>query len=251
MSSGRPRAVRAATARPCVALLLHEGEETLAQLGARMHAGIVGGELGSAVGRRVSPPRFRAGIASSCSSVAISSRIFSKRPPDQARDVHLRDPDVLGDLALREPVEEAQVEDPAFALVEDAEAWREHGAVLETEYWCSSVPSDSSGSSSPSSSDRRPRARATCRRGRTRAPRARLLLDAGGLRELRDRRRAAELDNLILDDLRELDVELLEAARARDGPALVAEVPLDLADDVRRRVRRELDAAVDVEAVDR
>jgi hypothetical protein len=28
-------------------------------------------------------------------------------------------------------------------------------------------------------------------------------------------------------------------------------VPLDLADDVRRRVGRELDAAVDVEAVDR
>src|SRR5205823_4239726 len=34
-------------------------------------------------------------------------------------------------------------------------------------------------------------------------------------------------------------------------PALVAEVPLDLADDVRRGVRRQLDAAVEVEAVDR
>ena len=78
-----------------------------------------------------------------------------------------------------------------------------------------------------------------------------LLLDARGLRELGDRRRAAELHRLLLDDLRELDVQLLEAARNAHGPALVAEVALDLADDVRRRVRRQLDAAVDVEAVDR
>src|SRR5205085_10364438 len=49
----------------------------------------------------------------------------------------------------------------------------------------------------------------------------------------------------------ELDVQLLEAARHAYRPAAVAEVPLDLADDVRRRVRGQLDAAVDVEAVDR
>ena len=54
-----------------------------------------------------------------------------------------------------------------------------------------------------------------------------------------------------LDELRQLDVQLLEAARHAHRPAAVAEVALDLADDVRRRVGRELDAAVDVEAVDR
>ena len=36
-----------------------------------------------------------------------------------------------------------------------------------------------------------------------------------------------------------------------DGPALVPEVPLELADDRRRRVGRELDLAVEVEALDR
>src|SRR6185295_120669 len=78
-----------------------------------------------------------------------------------------------------------------------------------------------------------------------------LLFDARRLRELRDRRRPPELDCLILDDLRQLHVELLETARDAHGPALVTEVALDLADDVRRRVRGQLDTAVDVEAVDR
>ena len=44
--------------------------------------------------------------------------------------MHLRDPDLLRDLRLRQPVEEAEVEDPPLALVEHAEAGREHGAVL-------------------------------------------------------------------------------------------------------------------------
>src|SRR5205814_3908686 len=45
--------------------------------------------------------------------------------------------------------------------------------------------------------------------------------------------------------------QLLQAARHAHGPTLVAEVTLDLADDVRRRIGRELDAAAEVEAVDR
>ena len=44
--------------------------------------------------------------------------------------MHLRDPDLLGDLTLRQPVEEAQVEDRPLPLVERAEAGREHGTVL-------------------------------------------------------------------------------------------------------------------------
>src|SRR5436305_4724766 len=53
-----------------------------------------------------------------------------ERAPDQTRHVHLRDPDLLRDLRLRQPFEEAQVQDLALALVEDAEARREHGAIL-------------------------------------------------------------------------------------------------------------------------
>src|SRR5919201_2521578 len=34
-----------------------------------------------------------------------------ERAPDQPRDVHLRDPDLLGDLRLREDLEEAKVQD--------------------------------------------------------------------------------------------------------------------------------------------
>ena len=45
--------------------------------------------------------------------------------------------------------------------------------------------------------------------------------------------------------------QLLEPARHPDRPALVAEVALDLADDRRRGVRRELHAALGVEPVDR
>ncbi len=49
----------------------------------------------------------------------------------------------------------------------------------------------------------------------------------------------------------DLHAQLLQAARHPDRPALVAEVALDLADDRRGRVGRELHAAVGVEAVDR
>src|SRR5579883_1238944 len=53
-----------------------------------------------------------------------------ERAADQARDVHLRDPDLLGDLRLCQALEEAEVEDRALAVVERPEARREHGAVL-------------------------------------------------------------------------------------------------------------------------
>src|SRR5262249_10258074 len=77
------------------------------------------------------------------------------------------------------------------------------------------------------------------------------LLDARRLRELGDRRRAAELHCQPCDELRELPVGLLETTWNAHRPAAIAEVALDLADDVRRRVRRQLDAATQVEPVDR
>jgi hypothetical protein len=43
----------------------------------------------------------------------------------------------------------------------------------------------------------------------------------------------------------------LQAPRNLDRPALVAEVALDLTHDRRGRIRRELDAALEIEAIDR
>ena len=54
-----------------------------------------------------------------------------------------------------------------------------------------------------------------------------------------------------LDRAREPEAQLLHAARDVQRPGAVAEVPLDLADDRRHRVGRELDAALGVEALDR
>src|SRR5207245_8628866 len=70
-----------------------------------------------------------------------------------------------------------------------------------------------------------------------------LLRHLGSLGELADRRRAAELYGQLLEQARQLDVQLLQPARHAHRPAAVAEVPLDLPDDVRRRIGRQLDAA--------
>src|SRR5215204_3322471 len=53
-----------------------------------------------------------------------------ERAPDQPGDVHLRDPDVLRDLGLREPVEEPQVENHPLAVVEHPQARLEDGPLL-------------------------------------------------------------------------------------------------------------------------
>src|SRR4051812_34803992 len=176
-----------------------------------------------------------------------------ERAANQPRDVHLRDAHLLGDLRLRQPFEEAQMQDLSLALVEHTEARREHGTVLRHVVLVLLGP------------DRfervellavlLPAARGQRERGVRTARLERLehlfLLGAGRLCELTDRRRASELDRELLDEARQLHVQLLEPARHPHRPALVAEVPLDLADDVRRRVGRQLDAAVEVEAVDR
>src|ERR687887_13510 len=50
-----------------------------------------------------------------------------ERPADQARDVHLRDADLLCDLRLRQAFEEPQVQDAPLPFVERAEAGGEVG----------------------------------------------------------------------------------------------------------------------------
>src|SRR6267378_4990544 len=69
-------------------------------------------------------------------------------------------------------------------------------------------------------------------------------------RDLRDRRRPPQLLAERGDHRAEAKVQLLHAARHAYGPALVAEMPLELADDGRRRIGGELETAVGIEAVD-
>src|SRR5205807_1623865 len=71
------------------------------------------------------------------------------------------------------------------------------------------------------------------------------------LGELGDRRRPAELNRQLLHQARQLHVQLLQAARHAHRPTLVTKVALDLADDVRSRIGRQLDASLQVEAVNR
>src|SRR4051812_31508581 len=53
-----------------------------------------------------------------------------ERPADQPRDVHLRDPDLIGDLGLCEPVLEAHPQDLALSGREPLERRLEGGAVV-------------------------------------------------------------------------------------------------------------------------
>src|SRR5450432_3434455 len=62
---------------------------------------------------------------------------------------------------------------------------------------------------------------------------------------------AAQALGQLADRLGQRELQLLEPPRHADGPALVPEVPLDLAHDRGRGVGRELDAALKVESVDR
>src|SRR5690349_5339563 len=150
-----------------MALLLEERQEAFAQLGARPHWVIVRTaspvtplalrrhtlvavrELGSPRGggwaRRSEPNATRpAGPCRKATPLGGRSpprRLVEplggdlvanllQRPADQPRHVHLRDPDLLRDLRLREPVEEPQVQDLPFAVVEHPEPRLEHGAIL-------------------------------------------------------------------------------------------------------------------------
>ena len=67
----------------------------------------------------------------------------------------------------------------------------------------------------------------------------------------RRRRRAAELARELLGDAVDADRHLLQVARDADGPALVAEVALELAEDGGHRERGEGGRPVRLEPVDR
>jgi hypothetical protein len=73
----------------------------------------------------------------------------------------------------------------------------------------------------------------------------------GGLGDLADGGRPAQLLGENADDAAEAQVELLDPPGHPDRPPLVPEVALQLADDRRGGVGRELEAPVRVEPVDR
>ena len=95
------------------------------------------------------------------------------------------------------------------------------------------------------------RARPRGTRRTPRAPPAPARATCRALRDLRRRRRAAELARHLVGHAVDLDRQLLEVARHPHRPALVAEVALDLAEDRGNRERRERRLARRVEAVDR
>src|SRR5581483_12146773 len=135
-----------------------------------------------------------------------------QRPPDQARDVHLGDADLLGDLGLRQALEEPQVEDLPLARVERAEARLEHRAVLRH------LVLVLLGADRLERVDLVVVATRGPDRQRERAVRPSaleglehlFLLDVRRLRQLGDRRRTLELHGQLLDEPRQLHVQLLQ-----------------------------------------
>src|SRR3954452_4854702 len=170
------------------------------------------------------------------------------RAADEPRDVHLRDADGTGDLALGEALVVAQADDLALALAEAVEAATEQDPLLG-ELVALVVAADGL-----------ERSRALGQRlverhhpgGVGGAQRVEDLLDADAerVRDLGHGRRAAELARERLAGAHDARAELLDVARDAQHPTAVAEVALQLAGDRRHGERREPHVARDVEAVD-
>src|SRR3954471_3353280 len=179
------------------------------------------------------------------------ARALERRAQDP-RDLHLRDADVLADLALREVLDEAQVEDAVLARRERADAARHDVAALD-ERDRRVLAADrlaerarlAVGAAGGVLEGRRPR-----RRGAVGGREHALEAEVGVVGELLRRRRAAVARGELLDRARQRQHALLVAAGHLHRPRLVAVVALELADDRRDRVRGELAAALGVEALD-
>src|SRR5919106_99790 len=176
-----------------------------------------------------------------------------KGPAQQARDVHLRDPHAVGDLRLREALEEPQVEDLTLALRELLHLRRQRGSILEVLEMLVLLAQvvGEGGRSTLLGLNGRVERGEVVRLCDLQTFQHALLAYPGGLGDLLDRRRTAQLLAQVTDRLRQLEVQLLESPRYPNCPPLVAEVALELSDDGRCRVRRELDFPLEVEPLDR
>src|SRR6476646_2611948 len=134
-----------------------------------------------------------------------------ERIADQAGDVHLRYAHAVGDLGLRQPLEETHVEDRALTARQVRDSARERQSLLrllegqivtaERLHRRSALAVEVGGF--------RERQRRVSRRGLERLEH---VLDGrpARVRELVDAGRAAELGRELVDDLRQPDVELLD-----------------------------------------
>ena len=216
--------------------------------------------LGLGRGRRppCSPPdrplgrRGQAATASRASTSSVCSQL-RERVAQQPRDVHLRAADLAGDLRLRQSERVAEHDDAALRGGRaSGSPPRAASRFSDRAKPCSSWPIDSIGSVvSPSPSrdargSRRGSSRAAWSASITSSSSASSACASSGIVGERP-----SVRRQLLALLRDALAEIVDRPRNADGARPVAEVPLDLADHGRGRVRRELDAARDVEAVDR
>src|SRR5829696_5652398 len=174
------------------------------------------------------------------------------RLADQAGDVHLGDADALADLRLGQVLLEAQAEHLALAVREHAHQALDRGRVLRDAV-ARVLGADGVGVGVAVLLVFR--ARPVERDGTVgggRLARLEHLLERrpGPLADFGRRGRATQLARHLLADAVDLDGQLLEVAGDAHGPALVPEVPLELAQDGRDRERGERGLAGGIEPVD-
>src|SRR5580693_5115049 len=174
-----------------------------------------------------------------------------QRPGEQPGDVHLRDAELGGDLRLGHVAEEAQHQDPLLPRRQALEQRLERLPVLHT---LQGLVEHSQRFSHCRgvlvTRVRRVERDRGVRVGGLQALEHLFLAHLQVSRELGHGGRPAEPLGEIADGLGQRQLEFLQPPRDPDSPPLVAEMPLYLSDNGRRRICRELDAAAEVEPVD-
>src|SRR5215218_5014916 len=171
-------------------------------------------------------------------------------PVQEAADVHLRDAEAAGDLGLGHAAEEAQVQDAPLALGQAGDEGAERGPVLERLQALvlgADVLADRGG---VLAAGRGVQGHDRIGVGGVEALQHLLLGQVGLGGDLGDGGGAPDLLGQLGHHLVQPQVQLLEPPGHPHRPALVAEVALELADDGRGGVGRELHLPLQVEAVD-
>src|SRR5690242_5340304 len=183
--------------------------------------------------------------------VAHSRAKLGERGAYEPRHVHLRDPDLVRDLRLREVLHEAQIQDKPVPLGQRAQLRRQRGGVLGQ--LVAGVLAAQLGDRASFlvlvARPRRLERHAVVRGGRLQRLEHLLVCELGRLGQLGGRGRAAERARQLGHGTVDLEHALLDRARHVHRPADVAEVALELAEDRGNREAGEGHAAGGVEAV--
>jgi hypothetical protein len=165
--------------------------------------------------------------------------------------VHLAHPDVVGDLRLGLALVEAEVEYLLLLVLQAADGFLEQDLVLQPVYRGAVISLEVHDGVTVGLvlAHGGVEARGVVGPAEGKSFGYALHVGVQDRGELLDRRRAARPHGLVPDRLLRRLPELLQATRDAHRPALVAEVALDLPEDVRRSVSRELYVPVHVEAV--